>query len=57
PQFTGTGFPRAFMINYHLYRQYFPILALGRWLGALPEAPAGQDETLRAIHGAVASAV
>ncbi len=33
PEFTGTGFPKAFMINYHLYRQYFPVLALGRWLG------------------------
>ena len=35
PQFTGTGFPRDFMINYHLYRQYFPLMALGRIRGAL----------------------
>lgn len=32
PQFTGTGFPRAFMINYHLYRHYFPLMALGRYV-------------------------
>jgi squalene-hopene/tetraprenyl-beta-curcumene cyclase len=28
--FTGTGFPLAFMIRYHLYRLTFPVLALGR---------------------------
>jgi squalene-hopene/tetraprenyl-beta-curcumene cyclase len=27
---TGTGFPNVFYLNYHLYRQYFPVLALGR---------------------------
>ncbi len=32
PYFTGTGFPRAFMINYHMYRIYFPLMALGRYL-------------------------
>ncbi len=32
PQFTGTGFPRDFYINYHLYRLVFPIAALGRCL-------------------------
>jgi squalene-hopene/tetraprenyl-beta-curcumene cyclase len=25
---TGTGFPRVFYLKYHLYRQYFPLLAL-----------------------------
>jgi squalene-hopene/tetraprenyl-beta-curcumene cyclase len=28
PEFTGTGFPRDFYINYHLYRHVFPMLAL-----------------------------
>ncbi len=28
---TGTGFPRVFYIQYHLYRDYFPILALGAY--------------------------
>jgi squalene-hopene/tetraprenyl-beta-curcumene cyclase len=31
PQFTGTGFPGDFYINYHLYRQVFPLMALGRF--------------------------
>jgi squalene-hopene/tetraprenyl-beta-curcumene cyclase len=32
PQYTGTGFPRDFYINYHLYRLAFPITALGRYV-------------------------
>jgi len=31
PEFTGTGFPRVFYLRYHLYRIYFPLLALSRW--------------------------
>jgi squalene-hopene/tetraprenyl-beta-curcumene cyclase len=31
PEFTGTGFPSDFYINYHLYRVVFPIMALGRY--------------------------
>lgn len=33
--FTGTGFPRVFYLRYHLYRLYFPIMAMGRWHQAL----------------------
>ena len=32
PEFTGTGFPGDFYINYHLYRVIFPLTALGRYL-------------------------
>ena len=32
PLYTGTGFPRDFYINYHLYRLIFPVSALGRYL-------------------------
>ena len=32
PQFTGTGFPGDFYINYHLYRLAFPVGALGRFV-------------------------
>ncbi len=32
PQYTGTGFPSDYYINYHLYRLTFPIMALGRYL-------------------------
>ena len=31
PYFTGTGFPRVFYLKYHLYRVYFPLLALVRY--------------------------
>mgnify|MGYP005846204741 CR=1 FL=1 len=30
--FTGTGFPQHFMIRYHLYRDYFPLMGLGQYL-------------------------
>jgi squalene-hopene/tetraprenyl-beta-curcumene cyclase len=33
PYFTGTGFPGDFYLNYHLYRQVFPLMALGRIVG------------------------
>ena len=32
PEFTGTGFPWDFTINYHLYRLVWPVMALGRYL-------------------------
>lgn len=31
-EFTGTGFPGHFYINYHQYRNQFPLTALGRYL-------------------------
>ncbi|HWW32187.1 MAG TPA: prenyltransferase/squalene oxidase repeat-containing protein, partial [Steroidobacteraceae bacterium] len=37
PQYTGTGFPSDYYINYHLYRLTFPIMALGRCLGPAPD--------------------
>ena len=37
PQFTGTGFPGDFYINYHLYRLVFPVSALGRYLDAVAQ--------------------
>ena len=29
--FTGTGFPKVFYLRYHLYRHYFPVMALARY--------------------------
>jgi squalene-hopene/tetraprenyl-beta-curcumene cyclase len=29
---TGTGFPKVFYLTYHLYRQYFPLLALAAYV-------------------------
>ena len=28
PSYNAPGFPRVFYLMYHLYRQYFPLLAL-----------------------------
>jgi squalene-hopene/tetraprenyl-beta-curcumene cyclase len=39
PQFTGTGFPGDFYINYHLYRLVFPVSALGRYLNGMGDTP------------------
>ncbi|NBX31551.1 MAG: squalene--hopene cyclase [Planctomycetes bacterium] len=33
-EFTGTGFPKVFYLRYHLYRLYFPLMAIGRALSA-----------------------
>jgi squalene-hopene/tetraprenyl-beta-curcumene cyclase len=41
PQYTGTGFPCDYYINYHLYRLTFPIIALGRCLSANAVGAAG----------------
>ena len=30
--YQGLDLPAAFMINYHLYRQYWPLMALGRYV-------------------------
>lgn len=35
PWFTGTGFPKVFYLKYHLYRVYFPLMALGRYARAM----------------------
>ncbi len=46
-EFTGTGFPRHFYIRYHLYRHYFPLMALGRFCaaaGARADGPARGPE-------------
>jgi squalene-hopene/tetraprenyl-beta-curcumene cyclase len=30
-EMTGTGFPCVFYLSYHMYRHYFPLLALATW--------------------------
>jgi squalene-hopene/tetraprenyl-beta-curcumene cyclase len=30
-EFTGTGFPKVFYLRYHMYRSYFPLLALSKY--------------------------
>ncbi len=52
PQFTGTGFPRDFYLNYHLYRLAFPVSALGRFAGGHEGlSPRGQQSRFAGGHG------
>ena len=37
PWYTGTGFPRVFYLMYHLYREYFPLIALTTYRKVLGE--------------------
>jgi squalene-hopene/tetraprenyl-beta-curcumene cyclase len=38
---TGTGFPRVFYLAYHMYRQYFPLVALTSYKRAMDRAALG----------------
>jgi squalene-hopene/tetraprenyl-beta-curcumene cyclase len=49
PQYTGTGFPSDYYINYHLYRLTFPIMALGRCLGS--PVPPSSSSSRNGAHG------
>ena len=40
--FTGTGFPKYFMIRYHNYRNCFPLMALGKFNKLIEGQGAGQ---------------
>jgi squalene-hopene/tetraprenyl-beta-curcumene cyclase len=40
--YTGTGFPRVFYLGYHLYKQYFPLLALTTYDRAMKREAAEQ---------------
>ncbi len=33
--FTGTGFPKVFYLRYNLYRHYFPVMSLARYVNAV----------------------
>ena len=51
--FTGTGFPRVFYLKYHLYRVYFPMMALARYHAAVGRLAAPATST----PGALASRI
>jgi squalene-hopene/tetraprenyl-beta-curcumene cyclase len=34
-EYTGTGFPKVYYLEYTMYRQYFPLMALGAYRKAL----------------------
>lgn len=38
--YTGTGFPQVFYLGYHLYKQYFPLLALTTYDKAMSRSEA-----------------
>ncbi len=38
--FTGTGFPRVFYLKYHLYSEYFPLIALTTYSKVMAEKSA-----------------
>jgi squalene-hopene/tetraprenyl-beta-curcumene cyclase len=38
-QFTGTGFPKVFYLRYHMYRLYFPLMALARYKRTIAAGP------------------
>jgi squalene-hopene/tetraprenyl-beta-curcumene cyclase len=42
PEFTGTGFPWDFSLNYHLYRLVWPLTALGRYVHGTPLGAVGE---------------
>ena len=44
--FTGTGFPRVFYLRYHLYRVYFPLMALSRYHVELSNNESADTESL-----------
>lgn len=44
--FTGTGFPRVFYLRYHLYRIYFPLMALARYAVAMGTALEASEDAL-----------
>ncbi len=46
PWYTGTGFPGAFYIKYHLYRLIFPVMALGRYVRAARELDRRDGESV-----------
>lgn len=41
-EYTGTGFPRVFYLAYHMYRDYFPMLALTTYRRAMQAEAMGK---------------
>jgi squalene cyclase len=46
--YTGTGFPSVFYLKYHLYPQYFPLMALAKYQAHVR----GHVKTAATVHGA-----
>jgi squalene-hopene/tetraprenyl-beta-curcumene cyclase len=56
--FTGTGFPKVFYLKYHLYRLYFPLMALARYqqTAKTPRMPREEREGMDASSSLPSSA-
>lgn len=54
-EFTGTGFPGHFYIRYHLYRQVFPLMALGRYAQVI-QGRYGRIQRMTQVFGTRAAA-
>jgi squalene-hopene/tetraprenyl-beta-curcumene cyclase len=48
-EYTGTGFPRVFYLMYHMYRQYFPLIALTTYKKAMLGESEDRSPTLRSV--------
>ena len=46
---TGTGFPKVFYLNYHLYKDYFPLLALTSFVKARTEPQQSEPRLVIAL--------
>lgn len=55
-EFTGTGFPKVFYLRYHLYRLYFPLMAIGRYGRAQGIAAASEVPRATATAGTLVNA-
>ncbi|HEX8816439.1 MAG TPA: squalene--hopene cyclase [Terriglobales bacterium] len=44
PFYTGTGFPRVFYLAYHMYRDYFPLIALTTYRKVMAANPSGVSD-------------
>jgi len=53
-EFTGTGFPQVFYLRYHLYRLYFPLMALARYARACDSTRSMSPRGAVESHGAKA---
>jgi squalene-hopene/tetraprenyl-beta-curcumene cyclase len=52
-QFTGTGFPKVFYLKYHMYRLYFPLMAIARWKRAIAGKTDGSPLANGKVHEAI----
>ncbi len=48
-EYTGTGFPRVFYLRYHMYRLYFPLLALARYKSVVGRSVPGTNSSVPAL--------